>query len=426
MKVQMNQRLLAEEYRQTAINDALEEAYEDAEADSTEEVEAFLQGQIRSMTPKNQPVEEMEIEMNIELAHENTRSVEDVLNQIELDYRLVPLLKLKGTVTYMATRLVIMYLAKTAKVLADNKTEGHPLDDFASAMAYLRSQPDEDLLMEQMGLEVNTGMWATAVALIKYSNKLNMLLQDVMDPPTTGFPMGRKRTQEGARWKPGFGITTTALGRKQQWTEGLRFHKDPEDPLAAETYEDFVALTKGEDPNGDFVLSRAEWEATQTDTSLATDYSDTIVDVLMNAADGTDEADFDELPERTQIALIEKMRTKLPDMVVSAFKRINTSQRTKSEKAAECMKQRGLIMSLDSQLIDMLDSPRYAPFVEFMYSYQPAGPMTEELETREMRARQEDAADRSNARRRLTAQEIARQDQQDQADEALGLPASEV
>lgn len=345
----------------------------------------------------------------------NTLSIENVFATLDADQRLVPYLKLKGHISYKAIKLTGQYLAKTAKALADNESITS-LDTFNAAMGYLRSQPDEDTLMTEMGLESNSGMWETIVALVRYGNKLNLDAQEILDPRTPQFPEGRQRTLLGAKWNPGFGICVTDAQRYANWTSGLAFHQTEKDALDTETYEQYIA----KNPElGDFLLSEPEWQAAQVETNLYDDFGATIVDVLMLAADGMEESDFEDLPIRVQISAIESMRSKLPDMVTSALKRVNSNRTLdKAAKTAEASKQKGLILGMDRLFCEMLDSSRYANFHEFMYNYCPAGSSTATVETRDMRARQEAALERSNARRRLTGLELKAVEDKEKAEQA--------
>jgi len=297
------------------------------------------------------------------------------------------MLKLKGHVSYAATRLCGMYLAKTAKAIAaQDVTEGKTIDKFNAAMGYLRSQPDEDLLMEEMGLEVNSGMWATIKAMVCYVNKLNFDLQDLLDPPTNDCPQGPRRLKD-KNVKLGFGVTVNHDQRKENWQEGMKLHQAEEkEDLDTDTYEQYLEELK--DVEGDSKLTEAQWIAAQIeDSNLWDDHAAVIVDALMAACDGREECEFDELPIRTQIAAIENMRGKIPSIIDATLRRVGSNRTlSKSEKTVEMTKQKCLVNGFDKLFIEMLGSSRYANFTEFMRTFSPTREGTV-VESRQMKAK---------------------------------------
>lgn len=333
--------------------------------------------------------------------HANTQTVEDVINTLDTDQRFGPMIKLKGFVAFKAMTLASQYMMKTAKIIADQdkNDDVKNIDKFNAAMAIIRSQPDEDALMAQMGLEVNTGMWSTVQKLIGYANKLNYDCQDLLDPRSDQWPEGEKRTKEGAKWVPGYGVTNSEGQRRKNMLESLAFRKENDEATdTTETYESFLQAN----PAGtDFYLTVEEWSESQVaPDTFFTDHGHTVVDLLMDI--GTEEADFDDLPERVQISCIEAMRKKIPAMADKARERVNKRRDlTRTERTLESAKIKGLILGMDKQFTDMLDAPRYINFREFMFNYNPEGQVENEI--RSSNERQAAAAARSAERRRNAA-----------------------
>lgn len=304
----------------------------------------------------------------------NTCSIEDVIATLDEKFRLSPYLKLRGHISFKAAKLAGQFLAKHAKLLKDD-TEHAELDTFNKAMAYLRGQPGEDLLMREMGMAGESDMYATLKSLVLYANKLNFDMQELVDPT------GNKRNDP--TWKAR-GVYFTEAQQCQSWADSAKLlaEGDKDDAFAG-TYAEYCAAVA----NPEWQLTEAEWKATQeNDNSLYNEFSDNIVDLLMDV--GEDECDFDELPVRAQIAAIENMRGKIPSMIESAMRSFKYDRSDKATKLAEASKIKGLINGFNQLFCAMLDSARYASFSEFMYNYIPQGKASAPV-TRRMVARRE-------------------------------------
>ena len=313
------------------------------------------------------------------MTHANTCSIEDVLNTLDVEHRLSPYLKLRGHISFKAAKLAGQFLAKTAKALKDSSIEdAMDIDTFNAAMGYLRGQSTDDLLMDEMGLIPGDDIGATLRALVMYGNKLNFDMQEIVDPTA------KKRNDP--TWKAR-GVYFTESQQRQSWTDSVKLLAEGNTNEFDTTYAEYVALID----NPEWTLSEEEWTVQQTnDDSLFKDYSGNIIDFLMDI--GSEECDFDQLPERTQVAAIENMRGKLGSMVESMLRGMKYDRRDKSIKLMEASKMKGIINGMNQLFCAMLDSSRYANFAEFMYNYSPQGKASEPV-SRRMIARKEKIAD---------------------------------
>jgi len=332
------------------------------------------------------------------------------------------MLKLKGITNFKALTLCTQYLAKSAKLIADNTVDG--IENFNEAMADLAEDPDRVQSMLDMGLDVDglEEMWSTIQSLVLYGHYLNLELIELLDPRTGIYPEGRHR--QNATWKPGFSVTLTSKDRKAGWFESVKFLQDAASaPSLAGSYDDYLTTVD----NPAFALTEDEWKGAQENSTILSDgdYANIVVDTLMNIGAGTDEGDFEDIPLRTQIYLIEKMRGKIDSISASAMKRAKSARGTAEEKLAEATKNKGLIYGMDITFQDMLGSARYAGLEEFMFTYTPTHGENSEtiIESREMRTRQEIAATRSDQRRKLTQDQLDAIDAKEKAEEAARLAA---
>lgn len=294
----------------------------------------------------------------------NFNTPEDIINQLDVQYRLNGFLKLRGGVAYRAAKLAGMYAAKGSKLLKE--ACGYTFEEAMKNMSSFdvantldgmeRSEDDEAQLLTKMGLEAND-MYTTLRALVQYSNKLNFDMLDMVDPS------GKKRYESGNKFH---GVYHTDQAQADSWANTIKLHAEAEDPLVTETYEEYVAKVADER----FTLTEEQWAAAQDEgENLYDKYADQILDVIL--AIGDDEREFDDLPVRAQIACIESLRSKVSSMEDSAVRQVKFMRADKATKIAEASKVIGIIRGFDRQFCDMLDSTRYANYAEFMYGYIP-------------------------------------------------------
>lgn len=296
--------------------------------------------------------------------HANTNTPEDIINQLDVQYRLNGFLKLRGGIAYRAAKLAGMYAAKGSKLLKE--ACGYTFEEAMKNMNSFdvantldgteRSEGDEAQLLTEMGLEVND-MHTTLKALVMYSNKLNFDMLDLLDPS------GKKRYESGTKFT---GVYHTDQAQAASWANTIALHAEAADPLVTETYAEYVAKVEDER----FTLTEEQWAAVQEDgENIFAKYAEQILDVILNIGD--DECEFDDLPVRAQITCIEGMRSKVQSMQDAAVKQVKFMRSNKAAKIAEASKVIGIISGFDRQFCDMLDSPRYANYAEFMYNYIP-------------------------------------------------------
>ena len=328
------------------------------------------------------------------MTNANTMTPEEVIATLDTKYQLSPYLKLRGHISFKAAKLAGQYMAKTAKLVKDNtETPVGKLDAFGEAMGHLRSQGDEDMIMEDMGLEPEQDMWDTVKALVMYANKLNFDIQELTDPT------GNKRNDP--TWKAR-GVYFTTDGQRQSWIDSLTLLAEGDKTESLDTYAEYAAAVD----NPDWLLTEEEWTAQQTsDNSLYADYKMLIVERILDI--GEEECDFDELPIRAQIACIENMRGKIGGMIDAALRGFKYSREDKSTKTLEASKVKGLIRGFDQLLTSMLDSSRYANYSEFMYNYIPTSKQATPV-TRRMIARREKENDVKFINMKFTDEQLKR------------------
>lgn len=308
----------------------------------------------------------------------NTNTPEDIINQLDVQYRLNGYLKLRGGVAYRAAKLAGMYAAKGSKLLKE--ACGYTFEeamknmnsfDVANTLDGMeRSEGDEAQLLTEMGLEVSD-MYTTLKALVMYSNKLNFDMLDLVDPS------GKKRHESGAKF---LGVYHTDQAQAASWVNTIALHTEAADPLVTETYDEYVAKVEDER----FTLTEEQWAAVQEDgENIFAKYAEQILDVIL--AIGDDECEFSDLPARAQIACIESMRSKVQSMQDAAVKQVKFMRADKAAKIAEASKVIGVISGMDRQFCDMLDSTRYANYAEFMYNYTPGNHSVSPAQIKERR-----------------------------------------
>lgn len=292
-------------------------------------------------------------------ASHNTMTIEDVINTLDPQYRVSPLLKLRGSVAYRAAKLAGQYLVSRTKAMFDNRSE-HGLshiDSFNEMFAELRCGDFNNELLESAGMEPQKEMFDTLRELVLYANKLNFDLQDLVDEG------GIKRIRPGFKVR---GVAFTEGDIEDGWRNSVMLLADPQDDFDTETYAEYAAKIE----NPEWRLTEAEWIAAQAqEDNIWKTYGEDIVELLLSF--GNDEGTFDELSLRTQIGLIENMRGKIERCVDSAMKSIKYSKLDRAGKIAEASKLKGLINGWDKEFCKMLDSSRYAGLEEFMYNYTP-------------------------------------------------------
>jgi len=308
----------------------------------------------------------------------NFTDIEDVINTLDEHYRVSSYLKLRGHISYKATKLAGMFLAKLGK--AYGESEG--IDKFTEAMEALRGMHADDILKEAMGMENGEDMYETIRSMVLYANKLNFDLQELVDPT------GKKRKDATFKFP---GVTFSKGARRAGWVSSVKLVAEQEkaNSMAKGTYADYVASID----NPEWTLSEEEWNQQQVvDTTMFDSYDGNIVDLIMDLDDG--ECTFDHLPIRTQIAAIENMRGKLPDILAKALKSVRYNREV-TDKIAEASKVKGLVSGFDKMFCAMLSSSRYANFTEFMYNFIPTGSYgaDDAPETRQMLAREERVTD---------------------------------
>lgn len=295
----------------------------------------------------------------------NTCTPEDVFARLGTQYQLSPLLKLRGTLAYRAAKLAGMVLQKEAKLLREANGalgydesihEARNIFAFNAVDAAHRGEDDERSLVEDMGLETSD-MKTQLRAMVMYSNKLNFDMLELVDPSgdkrmTTGFKVRGVYHDDNTQW--------------ESWLSSVQLHAEAKDEFDIETYDEYV--TKLDSP--DFAMSEAQWnELNQADANVYAVHSEDIVDLIVSIGD--DECDFDELPVRTQIGLIESMRSKLDAIKDSCVRSVKYARMDRADKIAEASKLVGIVSGMDRQFCDMLDSSRYANYAEYMYNYTP-------------------------------------------------------
>ena len=304
----------------------------------------------------------------------NTCSIEDVINTLDPNYRLSGYLSLRGHVAYKAAKLAGQYLAKSAKIIFDMARAAHELDSdapltrddifnihtFGQAMAHIRGQEIEDLLLDEAGLSVTHDMLHTLRQLVAYANKLNYDMQDMVDPN------GTRRLERGFKMR---GVYFNETEKFESWQNSVQLlaDADSKNKLAASTYAEYAATID----NPDWRLTEAEWNAAQDEgQNLYGSFGADIVSFLMDLGD--DECQFDELDIRSQIAAIENMRGKIGKLTDSALRSVKYNRDIgRDDKVAEATKIKGMIKGFDQAFCNMLDSSRYANHTEFMYNYSP-------------------------------------------------------
>lgn len=290
----------------------------------------------------------------------NTMTIEDVINTLDPQYRLSPLLKLRGHIAYKATKIAGQYLVSLAKRIFDNKAEHglQHLDTFNATVEWLRGADIENELLIDAGLIAQKDMFETLSELVQYANKLNYDMQDLVDEG------GTKRLRPGFKVR---GVAFTEGEVMDSWYNSVQLLADPKDDFDTETYAEYAAKV----PHEEWKLTEAEWIAAQEqDDNIWKTYGDDIVMLIMSI--GNDECSFDELSPRTQIAAIENMRGKIGRCIEAAMKSVRyNNQLDRAGKIAEATKLKGLINAWDGEFCKMLDSSRYANFTEFMYNYTP-------------------------------------------------------
>ncbi len=302
------------------------------------------------------------------MEHANIRTIEDVINTLDAQYRISAYLKLRGHISYKAARTAGMYLAKRAKEhMTQYGLEGAAA--FRTAMSHVadggidsfndylnetrEAEVSEDGVIE-MGLGNQDDMLNTIHALVQYANKLNFDLQELFDPTET------KRADPHYKQN---GVYFTEEGEKQSWTSSVALVASADDKPEM-TYAQYKAAVE----NPDWLLTEAEFnEQSQNDNSLFDEYKHEIVDLLLSVGHG--EIDFCDLPLRTQIAAIENMRGKIDSCVTSALKSVKYSR--SENKLLESSTVKGIIKGWDKAFCEMLDAPKFAHLAEFMYNYVP-------------------------------------------------------
>lgn len=287
--------------------------------------------------------------------HANTCTPEDIINQLALSYRMSPYLKLRGHVAYRTAKLAGQYLAKAAKLL--NEAEG--FDDFTVALESVRSDEFSTQIAEMMSLNGSPDMLETIQTMVGYANKLNFDLQDIVDPTES--------IRENPQTAKAVGVYFTEDQQRTSWLSSIRMVAESEkDVEPFDSYEEYKA--KVEDKK--FLLTEDEYKDQCTSsTPLHETYEAEILDFIM--AFGQNENDFDMLPKRAQITVIESMRSRIPSMRESALKSAKYAKGSKVEKILEASAVKGLVNSFDQQFTDMLDSSRYAGMEEFMWNHTP-------------------------------------------------------
>lgn len=284
----------------------------------------------------------------------NTMNLEDFIDQFDDQYKLSPYLMLRGSVSYRAARLAGQYAAKHAKLFMTQNDETG-IDAFNRAMGDIRGEIDSNSIMEEAGTEL-ADMYSNLKALVLYSNKLNFDMQEIVDPT------GRKRGQRGFVQR---GVYFNDVEQRASWLSSVKLVSESGEAKDV-TYADYVASL--DDP--EWAITEVEFNELNTDDmSLYADHAQVIVDLILDFGD--DEISFDELPIRSQISLIENMRSKLDRMTASALKTAKFSRLPKADKIAEGTKMKGIIAGLNQTFCDMLDASRYANYHEFMYNYIP-------------------------------------------------------
>lgn len=289
----------------------------------------------------------------------NTMTIEDVINTLDPQYRLSPLLKLRGHIAYRATKLAGQYLVSRAKTMFDNRSEHgmDHIDTFNEMFAELKCIDFNNELLESAGMEPQKEMFNTLRELVLYANKLNYDMQDLVDEG------GTKRLRAGFKVR---GVYFTEGEQSDSWHNSVSLLANPQDDFDTETYAEYAAKID----NPDWCLTEAEWIAAQAqDDNIYKSYGVDIVELLMSF--GADESTFDELGARSQIAAIENMRGKIPRCIDSAMQSVKYAKLDRAGKIAEASKLKGIINSWDAEFCRMLDSSRYANYAEFMYNYIP-------------------------------------------------------
>lgn len=293
------------------------------------------------------------------MEHAQNRTIEDVINTVDTNYRLSPYLKLRGHISFKAAKLAGMCLAKTAKAyMNENNLVG--IDAFNEAMAIIHGEDISNEGLIEMGLPVGDNMYETLIALVEYSNKLNMDMLELVDPSGTKCL--------DPHWKQ-IGVYSSESQRIEAWTSTVNNVAEL-DNKPEMTYAEYKKTIT----NTDWLLTEDEFnEANKNDDTLFKDHRPQIVDLIL--AIGDNEIDSLDLPLRIQISAIENMRGKIPACIQSALKSVKFS-RVKN-KILEASTVKGIINSWDKLYCEMLDLPRFIPLREFMYGYAPSTEGTE-------------------------------------------------
>jgi len=363
----------------------------------------------------------------------NILDPEDVINTLDTNYRLSGYLKLRGHISYKAAKLAGQYMAKEAKALMDAASESG-IDAFNAAMGQVRGLDTDNILLDEMGLEAHTEetLFETIRSLVLYANKLNFDIQKLYDP-------SGKLREDPTFKKPG--VFFDEDGRKDSWAASVKLvaNKD-QDKDADEKYKryvnDFKLITKTaadqktdkvelvaylasrkteflDRPSWDYkqyfdsvenkewALTREEWDLQNdgSENELFVKFEDHIVELLLDF--GGDEGYFDNLPTRTQIAAIENMRGKIPELLTSALKSVKFA-RGVLNRNTEATTVKGLVGGFNKMFCSMLSSSRYANHTEFMYNFAPVKMSADNKPvSRRMIARNEDAARALNNTRKV-------------------------
>lgn len=330
--------------------------------------------------------------------HSNTNTPEDIINQMSLQYRMSPYLKLRGHVAYRTAKLAGQYLAKAARLL----NEAEEFDDFTVALESVRSDQFSDQIAEMMGLNGSPDMLETIQTMVGYANKLNFDLQDIVDPTES--------MRENPQTAKAIGVYFTEDQQRASWLSSIRMVAESEKEIEPfESYDEYK--TKVDDKK--FLLTEDEYKDQCTSsTPLHETYEAEILDFIM--AFGQGENDFDMLPKRAQITVIESMRSKIPSMRESALKSAKYARGTKVEKVLEASAVKGLVNSFDQQFIDMLDSSRYAGLEEFMWNHVPkrSDKKPSAVVTRRIIAKQEDKLVAQERNKKMSDNQLAAYEKQ--------------
>ena len=312
-------------------------------------------------------------------------SPDELIETLESEYRMTPMLMLRGHIAYKAALQMGQYLAKHED-LYDNM---HPQD----AAQAKRGDTDSQALMEEAGMDAKDTWYNDICGLVAYANKLTFDMQNLDDPNQT------KRIEPSYKR---MGIWFNQIQRRENWAEIVKLVATSQTEQPVETYAQYLEAFKGlTEPlsevewtereymayvnkldSPEFALSKKSWLNIRTNhESMYKKFDTQIVDALMDI--GYDEGDFDELSIRNQIACIENMRTKIDRMCEAAAKSVNFKRGfTLEQKTLEASAVVGLIRSFDKQMCEMLNHSRYANHAEFMRNFIPNAPKSEIISRR--------------------------------------------